>query len=345
MAIKSKYRVFALLLILPLMLANGAAAYAAEAPEAEVPTIKWVNFTVPAGAMAKAMQLDIDTYGSDESAHIDWIVLLATLGTRYGGDWKVYKPAHMDAAAERLSAGETPRDILSSYKYYDYYHTAYSAVLCGYLGEHQREVPQKDNPGGSTIIHKYGLKAYSPIAEGYSYSHYRDFGNARTYGYRRSHFGNDLNGSIGTPIIAVEGGVVEETGWNRYGGWRVGIRSHDKKRYYYYAHLRKGHPYAPDIKIGNIVQGGDVIGYMGMTGYSDKEDVNGMKIPHLHFGVQLVFDESQKDSPNQIWIDVYEIVEFLHRNRATVARIPGTKDYARKYHLYDEYRPYGGFVP
>ncbi len=46
-------------------------------------------------------------------------------------------------------------------------------------------------------------------------------------------------GSIGTPIVAVESGYIEALGWNQYGGWRVGIRSFDGKRYYYYAHLRK----------------------------------------------------------------------------------------------------------
>ncbi len=50
-------------------------------------------------------------------------------------------------------------------------------------------------------------------------------------------------GSIGTPVIAVEGGVVEALGWNQYGGWRIGIRSFDGQRYYYYAHLRRDHPF------------------------------------------------------------------------------------------------------
>lgn len=36
-------------------------------------------------------------------------------------------------------------------------------------------------------------------------------------------------GSIGTPIIAVESGVVEHLGWNQYGGWRIGIRSSMEK--------------------------------------------------------------------------------------------------------------------
>ena len=118
-------------------------------------------------------------------------------------------------------------------------------------------------------------------------------------------------GSIGTPIVAVEGGTVEHLGWNQYGGWRIGIRSFDKKRYYYYAHLRKDHPYADGLEEGNTVKSGDTIGYLGMTGYSIKENVNNVNVPHLHFGIQLIFDESQIDCPNEIWIDVYEIIEFL----------------------------------
>lgn len=71
-------------------------------------------------------------------------------------------------------------------------------------------------------------------------------------------------GSLGAPIAAVEGGTVEALGWNRYGGWRVGIRSFDKKRYYYYAHLRKDAPFAPGLQVGDTVNAGDIIGFMGL---------------------------------------------------------------------------------
>lgn len=65
------------------------------------------------------------------------------------------------------------------------------------------------------------------------------------------------------------------------------------------------------MKEGDSVKAGDVIGYLGMTGYSLKENVNNINVPHLHFGLQLIFDDSQVDSPNEIWIDVYNIVEFF----------------------------------
>lgn len=130
--------------------------------------------------------------------------------------------------------------------------------------------------------------------------------------------------------------MLKRFGWNQYGGWRIGIRSFDKKRYYYYAHLRKGHPYAEGICEGKIVSAGDVIGYLGMTGYSNKEDVNNINVPHLHFGIQLIFDEVQKEGPNQIWVDVYHLIDFLKKNRSSVIRgNEETKDYIRKYNIID----------
>ena len=153
-------------------------------------------------------------------------------------------------------------------------------------------------------------------------------------------------GSIGTPIIAVESGIVENLGWNQYGGWRVGIRSFDTKRYYYYAHLRKNHPYSEGLEEGKIVKAGDVIGYLGMTGYSTKENVNNINVPHLHFGMQLIFDESQVDSPNEIWIDVYQIVEFLKQNRSEVYMSnEETKDYERKFDFMENSLAHMRYMP
>ena len=58
-----------------------------------------------------------------------------------------------------------------------------------------------------------------------------------------------------------------------------------------------------------------MIGYLGHTGYSSTENTNNIAEPHLHFGLQLIFDESQKEGNNEIWIDVYEITEFLNKNK------------------------------
>ena len=269
--------------------------------------IKWVDFDVPYESLRYAMEQDIATF--DQEKHISWIDILALAACRSGGkcDLVSVKKAYTD-----LKGNQSGRDILGKNgKYFDYYQEAYTAVLGGLLGSYAIKVDGQWKA-------QYGLKAFSPIAAGFHYSHCADFGVNRSFGFKRKHLGNDLMGSLGTPIVAVEGGVVEAMGWNRYGGWRIGIRSFDSKRYYYYAHLQKDKPFAPGLEVGQMVQAGDLIGFMGRTGYSDKENINNIETVHLHFGLQLVFDESQKECNSEIWIDVYDIVRLLSSHRSSI---------------------------
>ena len=271
--------------------------------------IRWVDFGVPYESLQYAMNVDIDTF--EQEKHISWIDILALSACRTGGKCPL---ASVKKAALELKGDSTPEELLGQlYRYYPYYHESLRAVLGGLLGSYAIEVNGEWKP-------TYGLKAFSPIAAGFGYSHCSDFGNSRSFGFARKHLGNDLMGSAGTPIVAVESGVVEALGWNRYGGWRVGIRSFDSKRYYYYAHLQKDHPFAEGLQQGDIVQAGDIIGFMGRTGYSDKENTNNIETVHLHFGMQLVFDESQKECNSEIWIDVYDIVRLLSSHRSSIHR-------------------------
>lgn len=292
--------------------------------------IKWVDFNVTSNVLNLTAKLDIDSHNKNEDITYNWIELLAYLACKNGGNFKNFQQKDLDILIQKLQNGETIKELTQDMKFYDYYYESYDAVLGGFIGNYSIEIPKED--GTKTFEEKYGLKAFLPIAKNYSFSHYDDFGNSRSYGFKRTHLGNDLMGSIGTPIIAVESGIIEHIGWNQYGGWRIGIRSLDTKRYYYYAHLRKNHPYSEGMAEGVTVKAGDVIGYLGMTGYSTKENVNNINVPHLHFGMELVFDESQIDSPNEIWIDVYQIIEFLRKNTSEVYMSnKESKDYTRKY--------------
>ena len=289
---------------------------------AKAEPIKWVDFKVPYESLQYTMNVDIET--KEQEKHISWIDALALAACRTGGRCGL---ASVKKAVSDLKGDKSPQELLGdTYKYYSYYHQAYSAVLGGLLGSYAVEINGEWKPA-------YGLKAFSPIAAGYGYSHCSDFGNSRSFGFARKHLGNDLMGGLGTPIVAVEGGVVEAMGWNRYGGWRIGIRSFDSRRYYYYAHLQKDKPFAEDMYVGKIVQPGDVIGFMGRTGYSDKENVNNIETVHLHYGMQLVFDESQKECNSEIWVDVYPIVRLLSQHRSSVEKKDGV--WQRKYSFVD----------
>lgn len=313
--------------------------------------IKWVEFNVTCEAMKDAYQYDLDTYNKE--VHLDWVCLLSYLGAKYGGDFRQYKKQDMEEIAQLLINGEKSEERLAGeMKYYTYYREAYGAVLDGLVGAYEMEYPvntaspereeeadKEKNKGEEctkTAWKKvYGLKAFHPIAKGFPYSDYDDFGVSRSYGYKRNHLGHDMMGQVGTPVIAVESGYVAEIGWNQYGGWRVGINSFDGKRYYYYAHLRQNRPYAEGLKKGDIVQAGDVIGYLGRTGYSTEENVNNIDEYHLHFGLQLIFDESQRNGNNEIWVNGYELVKFLYQHQSEVQRNDETKEWTRVYQIKD----------
>ena len=294
-----KWRIFVVILLL----------FSMAVPVAAAP-IRWVDFGVPYESLKYAMERDIATF--EEEKHISWIDILALAACRTGGKCsldsvkKAFSQLQKDASGEEL-AGEQG-------KTYRYYHEAYTAALGGLLGSFAIQVSGEWMP-------MYGLKAFSPVAAGYGYAHCDDFGVSRSFGFQRKHLGHDMMGSQGTPIVAVEGGVVEAMGWNRYGGWRIGIRSFDGRRYYYYAHLQKDHPFADGLQEGDMVQAGDLIGFMGRTGYSDKENVNNIQTVHLHFGMELIFDESQKECLSEIWIDVYDIVKLLDHHRSSLRKV------------------------
>ena len=218
-------RIFLLVLLLACMVQTASAE-----------PIRWVDFDVPYESLKYAMEQDILT--AEQEKHISWIDALALAACRTGG--KCGLPSVKKAVAD-LKEDQSPEEILhENDRYYAYYHEAYEAALGGLLGSYAIQV-------NGDWVSRYGLKAFSPIAAGYGYSHCSDFGVGRSFGFARKHLGNDMMGSAGTPIVAVEGGVIEAMGWNRYGGWRIGVRSFDSKRYYYYAHLMKDHPFAEGL--------------------------------------------------------------------------------------------------
>ena len=69
-------------------------------------------------------------------------------------------------------------------------------------------------------------------------------------------------------------------GWNRYGGWRVGIRDINNN-YHYFAHLNG---FAKDLHTGQVVEPGQLIGSVGSSGYGPPGTA-GKFPPHLHYGM------------------------------------------------------------
>lgn len=121
-----------------------------------------------------------------------------------------------------------------------------------------------------------------PMKKG-TYKPFRDnFGVLRTWSpkgrTKRSHKGIDISAPKGTPLYSATDGKIVRYGWNQYGGWRMTIKTNDK--YLYYAHMDK---YAPGLYKGATVKKGQLIGYVGKTGYGPP-GTEGVK-SHLHFSI------------------------------------------------------------
>lgn len=95
------------------------------------------------------------------------------------------------------------------------------------------------------------------------------------HGSWRSHNGVDYAAQANTPIRATGHGKVKFIGWqNGYGN--VVVLQHDGKYSTLYAHQRS---FAKGLKKGDTVEQGQVIGYVGATGWATG--------PHLHYEFRI----------------------------------------------------------
>lgn len=126
----------------------------------------------------------------------------------------------------------------------------------------------------------------------------------RNYGGKRSHEGTDIMALIDQsdyyPVVSITEGTVEQVGWLEKGGYRIGIRS-GNGNYYYYAHLAS---YAGEWEPGDQVEAGDILGYMGDTGYGP-EGTTGQFPVHLHLGIYVPLGADKEMAVNPYWMLKY----------------------------------------
>ena len=129
--------------------------------------------------------------------------------------------------------------------------------------------------------------------------------NERTFGGKRGHEGCDLMASVNErgiyPILSMTDGVVEQKGWLPQGGYRIGIRA-PGGAYFYYAHLAS---YAPALEVKDRIKAGELLGYMGDTGYSEIEGTTGNFDVHLHVGIYIDTAQEEECSVNPYWVLKY----------------------------------------
>lgn len=204
------------------------------------------------------------------------------------------------------------------------YHLPGKSVMekrAGEFAEWKEQMKQWSEPDFRKIVNAYktvltGLdwfpvadnrdKRLSPVAFENSWL------DPREYGGERLHEGCDIMSGQAPvsqyqdgvypsgvyPVISISDGLVEKMGWLPLGGWRIGIRT-DAGCYIYYAHL---YGYAPALEEGDRVSAGELLGWMGDTGYSEIEGTTGNFPVHLHLGLYLRTDHYEELSVNPYWI-------------------------------------------
>ncbi|MRX54592.1 peptidoglycan DD-metalloendopeptidase family protein [Bacillus idriensis] len=168
--------------------------------------------------------------------------------------------------------------------------------------------------GHMKLFQKYGrldLDQHSfPVPIRFNYSYKNTWGDARGWGGRRIHEGTDIFANYGVPVSSTCYGIIEMKGWNRFGGWRLGIRD-SSNTYHYFAHLNG---FADGLQVGQIVEPGQLIGSVGSSGYGPP-GTSGKFPPHLHYGMY-------KDNGRTEWsydpypqLKVWERAEYRKRKK------------------------------
>lgn len=154
--------------------------------------------------------------------------------------------------------------------------------------ELQKAIDKSKLPVGKGIL-KYPVDNIR-LTQNYGMTSY-----AKSGAYNGSiHNGIDFGGPVGTPVKSADNGEVVGVGDNgryAYGKW-ISIK-HENGLVTLYGHLS-----LQKVKKGQIVKSGDLIGYIGATGY-----VTG---PHLHFTVYAPdsFTLYQSTKVSWLWIPI-----------------------------------------
>lgn len=163
---------------------------------------------------------------------------------------------------------------------------------------------ENDGNGGyydanGRVLERQFLKA--PL----SYRHISSgFTGARMHPITRkisAHYQIDYAAPSGTPVVASARGTVASAGWE--GGWGNMIRlTHDNGYTTHYGHLRA---FAKGLRAGESVSRGQIIGYVGSTGWSTG--------PHLDYGVKLngvPINPLKMDLPKGVPLSTEKMPEF-----------------------------------
>ena len=135
---------------------------------------------------------------------------------------------------------------------------------------------------GPELRGRLGDRRLSMPIPGLPPSALRDMFDENHFGHR--HEALDLLAPQGTPVLAIDDGVVAKLFVSKPGGITVYQFDPTSTWCYYYAHLDR---WADGLREGQTLRRGDVIGYVGTTGNAPKNT------PHLHLAISRLGPEKR----------------------------------------------------
>ncbi|MDR0397061.1 MAG: M23 family metallopeptidase [Oscillospiraceae bacterium] len=233
--------------------------YKAERMDAAAPTVPSIVSTLNVGRFGDRA---LYTYSAAATKDIPWY-LLAAIDAVELGSYNAPDAARLARVKSRLIGPSADHKLLAYGG-----NTSFTMMVKRRMNDLRRI-----DRLFSVSSHKFPL----PLNSGYFYDD--TWGAERSFGGERFHEGIDLIVDKGTPVYSASYGVVSKKGWLTLGGWRIGVQD-ENGIYYYYAHLSE----YGRFEVGDSVRPGDILGYVGSTGYGP-EGTDDVMIPHLHFGM------------------------------------------------------------
>jgi len=129
-------------------------------------------------------------------------------------------------------------------------------------------------PLASATAYLPELQPERPVFNGYNWPAQGIMTSGYGWRWGRMHHGIDIAGLIGTPIVAAADGVVITSEWHSGGYGNLVEIEHPDGSITLYAHNSENR-----VEVGQVVKQGELIAFMGSTGYSTG--------PHLHFELHL----------------------------------------------------------
>ena len=212
------------------------------------------------GTITEALYLTALEQGMDERLVLQLADMFAwqvdfTVDVRKGDQFKViYEARYLDGQYVM------PGNILAAS------YTNDGTKFEGYYFQADEEHSGHYDAEGNSLA-KIFLKAplqYRYISSGFTGARVDPISRAIT-----THYATDYAAPSGTPVVTVGDGTVIRAGWNGGYGNSVDVRHNDQYT------TRYGHFSRLNVKVGQKVKQGDIIGYVGSTGWSTG--------PHLHY--------------------------------------------------------------